>query len=383
MGNLLSFFKRFRTRKNFPSKNIASEKLQQIQIEISDENVSSTSLGNKLPEESKTSAPSRNESALSNKSGPHSEKSKVNSQTETIKLNVTAAEKWKPQYEHMLRPDARLDNLRRFHNIENSPYPLPADIEEQDRLEIQHLIITHCFGSLFTMPINEILQKPGARVLDVGCGPGSWTRDVAKKYPRCEVHAVDMAKTLFDEVESLPNTFFEQGNIIEGLPYPDNYFDAVFQRYLILGLPKDKWSFAINELRRVTKVGGYVECIEPYPKSENLGPNAQILNEGSVQAITLRGIDVEIYWNLADQFKSAGLKIESETPASFPIGWGGKIGELNLLNAKMAYEGMKPFLIKAFAMTGQEFDKLNNDAMEEYSEFKSYSNSISVVGQKL
>ncbi|KAJ1565725.1 hypothetical protein HK096_011209 [Nowakowskiella sp. JEL0078] len=376
MGNLLSFFKSLLTRKNTSS----SEKLQDDRISGSDRKINSDSLGSKVPQ---VEVAGSNENNLSKKSGSSSDKPKVISQTETIKLNESVAENWKPRYEHMLRPDARLDNLRRFHNIENSPYPLPADIEEQDRLEIQHLIITHCFGRLFTMPIHDILQKPGAKVLDIGCGPGSWTRDVANKYPRCEVHAVDMAKTLFDEVTTLQNTFFKQGNILEGLPYPDNYFDAVFQRYLILGIPKDKWSFAINEIRRVTKVGGYIECMEPCPKSENLGPNALKLNEGSIQAINLRGIDTDIYWNLADHFKVAGLKVESEIPASFPIGWGGKIGELNLLNAKMAYEGMKPFLIKAFGMSSQEFDKLSNDAMAEFSELKSYSNSISVVGQKI
>ncbi|KAJ1556155.1 hypothetical protein HK096_001095, partial [Nowakowskiella sp. JEL0078] len=70
----------------------------------------------------------------------------VKSLTESMKLNESAAEQWQPQFQHMLRDDARLDSLRRFHNIEDSPYILPADIEEQDRLEIQHQILTHIFG---------------------------------------------------------------------------------------------------------------------------------------------------------------------------------------------------------------------------------------------
>ncbi|KAJ1559766.1 hypothetical protein HK096_011164, partial [Nowakowskiella sp. JEL0078] len=74
------------------------------------------------------------------------ENSKGKSQVDSIALNERAAEFWQPQTYHMMRPDARLDNLRRFHSIQESPYFLPADMEEQDRLEAQHLVFKHCFG---------------------------------------------------------------------------------------------------------------------------------------------------------------------------------------------------------------------------------------------
>ncbi|KAJ1565241.1 hypothetical protein HK096_003852, partial [Nowakowskiella sp. JEL0078] len=115
-----------------------------------------------------------------------------NSKSESLDINEQAAELWQPQHYHLMRPDARLDNLRRFHSVEDSLYPLPADIQEQDRLEIQHVIVTHCFGGLFRMPIKDILSQPGSKVLDVGCGPGSWSRDVATEYPNCEVHAITL-----------------------------------------------------------------------------------------------------------------------------------------------------------------------------------------------
>ncbi|KAJ1560765.1 hypothetical protein HK096_007318 [Nowakowskiella sp. JEL0078] len=290
-----------------------------------------------------------------------------------IKINEVAAEFWQPEHYHMMRPDARLDNLRRFHNIEKSPYPLPADINEQDRLEAQHLVTTYSFGSLFKMPIEEIISKSGSKILDVGCGPGSWTRDVATAYPLCEVHAVDMAKTLFHGVEILPNTFFAEGNVMERLPChpfkkdPDNYFDAVFQRYLILAIPKEKWDFVISELVRVTKLGGFVECVEV----------------NIAQAFILRGLDLDIYWNLPSRFKKAGLEFVSETPASIPIGWSGKVGELHLVNVKLLIDALKPFLMKAFNMDKEALDKMNEEVVEEYSIFKSYWNCISVVGKKI
>ncbi|KAJ1565671.1 hypothetical protein HK096_000441, partial [Nowakowskiella sp. JEL0078] len=158
--------------------------------------------------------------------------------------------------------------------------------------------------------------------------------------------------------------------------YPDNYFDGVFQRYLTLGITKDKWEYVISELVRVTKPGGFVECVEA-SNTERLGPKGQILFGGFFQAMVHR------VSNLSGKFQRAGLQVITETPVSYPIGWGGNVGKLNLINFKMIFESMKPFLMKAFNMSSGEFDQLNHDAVEEYPVFESYWNNISVVGKKL
>ncbi|KAJ1553618.1 hypothetical protein HK096_007133 [Nowakowskiella sp. JEL0078] len=185
MGNKLSLIKTAYIKRN-----------SIVNISKTDDRNKTSLNSNSQPTENESSSMAvlssivRNNSILSNSSIPKSENSKVNSQKESLILNEKIAEEWQPQYDHSLRSDARLDNLRRFHNIKESPYFLPADIEEQDRLEVQHLISTHYFGGLFRMPIKEILLKPGTKILDVGCGPGSWVRDMAVAYPLCDVHAV-------------------------------------------------------------------------------------------------------------------------------------------------------------------------------------------------
>ncbi|KAJ1567769.1 hypothetical protein HK096_008720 [Nowakowskiella sp. JEL0078] len=278
----------------------------------------------------------------------------------SLKLNEETSESWQPQ-------NYRLDNKRKFHNIVHSPYVLPADIEELDRLEIQHVIITHCFGKLFQMPIDKIISKSGAKILDVGCGPGSWTRDVANMYPLCEVHAIDMTKTFFNDIEKLPNTFFAVGNILEGLPYPDNHFD---------GIPKNMWEIAIKELVRVTKPGGFIECVEGSGSNlEQTGPLTKKLWDA--------GKTGPSNWNITDNMRNGGISIQAETPTSLPIGWGGKVGDLNLVNLKLIAESLKPFLMQAFEMNGEDFDKMCSKVVEEYPKYKSYLNVISVVGKKV
>ena len=56
---------------------------------------------------------------------------------------------------------------RRFHQLDDSNYVLPNDEEEEERLDIQHIILKHVFGGNFSAPVHKLL-KNGARVLDVG-----------------------------------------------------------------------------------------------------------------------------------------------------------------------------------------------------------------------
>ncbi|KAJ1566005.1 hypothetical protein HK096_004781 [Nowakowskiella sp. JEL0078] len=300
-----------------------------------------------------------------------------------VRLNEEVAKNWQPKEYHMMRADARMDMKRRFHAIEHSPYMLPVDIEEQDRLEIQHLVLAFVFGRFFHMPIHDILLNPEAKLLDVGCGPGSWTRDVAKKYPSAQFYGLDMATSLFNGVETYPNISFDQGNILVGLPYPDNHFDAVFQRMLILGIPKLKWDFVIQELIRVTKPNGYIEIVEMDLDFHQTGPFGDIFFPAMYHSFKLRGIDVDIALNITDRMQSAGLELESETIRSVPIAWGGKVGDLCKKCSRMAMESMKPFLSKSFEMSSEEYDKMMDNVELEYSEFQTYYNVISVVGRKI
>ncbi|CAG8531511.1 12690_t:CDS:1 [Racocetra fulgida] len=57
---------------------------------------------------------------------------------------------------------------RRYHNDENSKYPLPNDDEEINRLQSQHYLFRHAWGKNYSSPVEEILRAGGARVLDVG-----------------------------------------------------------------------------------------------------------------------------------------------------------------------------------------------------------------------
>lgn len=97
----------------------------------------------------------------------------------------------------------------------------------------------------------------GGRVLDAGCGTGTWTFALAKFFDRVDacdlLHArVQLAKgyaTLFD----IENIDFRQGDILK-LPYEDDAFDLVFCYGVVVSyIPL---ATAIESFRRVLKPGG-------------------------------------------------------------------------------------------------------------------------------
>ncbi|RIB12295.1 S-adenosyl-L-methionine-dependent methyltransferase, partial [Gigaspora rosea] len=90
------------------------------------------------------------------------------------------------------------------------------------------------------------------------CGAGSWSFDIATTYPLAKVIGLDISPIQSTHIK--PKNFeFIKANAQEGLPFDDNTFDFVFQRFLLVGYAKEKWPYVINEIVRVLKPGGFLE----------------------------------------------------------------------------------------------------------------------------
>ena len=84
---------------------------------------------------------------------------------------------------------------------------------------------------------------------------------MATDFPNPSFTGVDISPVTPQGIKP-KNVHFVQGNILDGLPFPDNSFDYVHQRLLILGIPSDKWQSVVNDIVRVLKPGGYLEVFE-------------------------------------------------------------------------------------------------------------------------
>ena len=75
-----------------------------------------------------------------------------------------------------------------------------------------------------------------------------------------------------------PNVQFLQGNFLDGLSYPDNFFDYIHQRALGVAFTTVQWeTFVIKELTRVLKPCGWVEFVEADFETKSKGEATQRL----------------------------------------------------------------------------------------------------------
>lgn len=98
----------------------------------------------------------------------------------------------------------------------------------------------------------------GASVLDVGCGPGTITVEMAERVAPGHVIGIDAAATVVDTARSgkrRKNLAFETGDVYE-LNFPDNTFDVVHAHQVLQHLHDPV--AALREMRRVVKRNGVV-----------------------------------------------------------------------------------------------------------------------------
>ena len=103
--------------------------------------------------------------------------------------------------------------------------------------------------------------ESGMRLLDVGCGPGTITADLAERVAPGQVVAIEREQPVVDEAATvssergLSNVTVELGDVY-ALAYDDDSFDVVHAHQVLQHLSDP--IAALAEMRRVTRPGGIV-----------------------------------------------------------------------------------------------------------------------------
>ncbi|MEO5720133.1 MAG: class I SAM-dependent methyltransferase [Chthoniobacterales bacterium] len=104
------------------------------------------------------------------------------------------------------------------------------------------------------------------RLLELGCGPGFYSCQLAARFPGIAVLGVDRSERQLECAEkkaqawNLENCAFETDNVLE-LSHPDESFDALVAARLFTVLPDQ--ARAISEMHRVLRPGGRCFVAEP------------------------------------------------------------------------------------------------------------------------
>lgn len=173
-------------------------------------------------------------------------------------------------------------------------------------------------GKLHTCSPTAIPDK--ATILDVGTGTGKWACEIARSCSNARVYGIDLHQV--NRSDDPPNVVFETVNVMTGFPFNTGTFDFVHSRLLIGGITD--WKSYLANLLRITKRGGYVECVEMEIRigSREAGDSAKIDHwlDRMSSLLQKRALDPSIAINLNIAMDNAGFREITETVLDVPIG---------------------------------------------------------------
>lgn len=193
-------------------------------------------------------------------------------------------------------------------------YPLGTSDAELDRLRFQHEV----WGAKTSAFLDRIGVRPGARVLDLGCGPGFVTFELAERVGlRGQVVALDESPRWIEHVEGeirrlgVTNVRAVRSRIQEA-DFEQGSFDLVFARWVLSFLPAP--GDVVARLSGALTDGGVFafqdynhEGVSLFPESEGFRAVVRATRAMYAQA----GGDTWVAGRTGAIFRAAGLEIES------------------------------------------------------------------------
>ncbi|HEX8597709.1 MAG TPA: class I SAM-dependent methyltransferase [Chloroflexia bacterium] len=146
-------------------------------------------------------------------------------------------------------------------SISDQNYLLSSQYKTADnlnaRIRLHELYSTNKYG-WFRWLFHQLDLPERARVLEVGCGPGTlWEENLTRMPQDWEVVLTDLSPGMVEEaranLEGAEGFSFQQADAMS-LPFPDESFDGVLAMYMLYHVP-DR-SKALAEMRRVLKAEG-------------------------------------------------------------------------------------------------------------------------------
>jgi ubiquinone/menaquinone biosynthesis C-methylase UbiE len=129
------------------------------------------------------------------------------------------------------------------------------------------------FGDLTDTPYIDkfiSLLPQNAKVLDVGCGPGQFTKYMIGK--GLKVEGIDLSEKMLEIAKSyVPNGKFKLMDMRK-LLYKANTFDGLLAAYSLIHIPSKEISDTLKGFRKILKDKGYMLLITQKGKPDKIVP---------------------------------------------------------------------------------------------------------------
>ncbi|CAO3566802.1 unnamed protein product [Mortierella alpina] len=264
---------------------------------------------------------------------------------------------------------------------------------------LQHYVTRYAFGSNIIPPIDTTLA---GKVLDCGCGPGTWVMEMATEHEDLDFYGFDISP-MYPSAIHPKNAHFSIGNLLAPeIPFASDAFLLVHQRNMLLGLTQDAWPGVVQDLFRCVIPGGqgWLQLSEVDPIWSRPGPVSRSVLAMLNETAQNRNVDVLLPQRLDQVLKEVGCENVRMMMVEIPIGpWGGKIGVLwrDVLKAEM--EAMKPVVLQAQLenavargqdiavcgaemTTSEEWEDMMAQVWAEMDQYHTFSRVYLAYGQK-
>ncbi|CAB4474677.1 unnamed protein product [Rhizophagus irregularis] len=296
---------------------------------------------------------------------------------------------------HSKQEQLVIKNIQEFNQIESEKerheklleYYFSNDTDSIDRFHVFHFLKQHIFQSNFSSPIEDKLIKGEYKVLEIGCGPGTWLLDLSSKYDNSNFVGIDIEPIFPQEIKP-NNVEFIKTSISNGLSFGDNEFDFTHIELLRLFYTVDQWDFILTELIRVTKPGGYIEVSGRRRENVVRAPIFCKIMDTIYASGSRRNLDTNLIYNLKSKFElQSNLGNVHRTEENFVIGPnGGKIGMIaqDLALGYFKAEPLVKTLSEEMGVSKEEYkNMIEKDLLEEFKQSCSESIYVRIWTQKL
>ncbi len=270
------------------------------------------------------------------------------------------------------------------------------DIEEgaeTARLMHQDKLYTNAMGGLFPEQADLSYVE---HILDLACGPGGWTIEVAFTYPTSKVIGVDINQTMVDYAlaqaasQNIQNVTFEVMDIKQPLGFPDNSFDLVNARFITAFMDRTSWPKLLRECYRVLKPGGIARFTEMEwgqsnsPAAARLWSHLPQLLARQGRTFSEDGTTLGIAHAIGRLLKNAGFTDIERHAFLVDSSYDSAFHYAHYQNTRVSIALIKPYLMRSGILQEAEFEELHDRMLTEMmsEDFTSVAFGLTAWGMK-
>ncbi|MBA2681614.1 MAG: methyltransferase domain-containing protein [Ktedonobacteraceae bacterium] len=241
------------------------------------------------------------------------------------------------------------------------------------RLAIQDQMITQAMGGVLSEQKESASIK---RVLDIGCGVGSWIIEAAQTYPGMSLVGIDISPRMIEYAQKIASSqsindrvTFQIMDALRPLEFADASFDLVNIRLGSSFMRTWDWPSLYLEMLRVLRPGGVVRIMESGVIDDTIKGAHLQMHQAFVCALFRSGHifkqeSTGLTSHLQRHLKQYGAQDVQTRNYELAYHAGTEEGEAYYENFVHLFQALRPFIQK-WGCTPEDYDGVYNQAMNE------------------